>query len=60
MLSRLNQEITRAAERPRVKESFEKQGARAVTSSAAEWSRRIDEEMKVWKSVIVKAGVKVE
>jgi tripartite-type tricarboxylate transporter receptor subunit TctC len=60
IVSRLNQEITRAAQRPRVKESFEKQGARAVTSSAAQWSRRIDEEMKVWKSVIVKAGVKIE
>jgi tripartite-type tricarboxylate transporter receptor subunit TctC len=60
IVSRLNQEIARAAERPRVKESFDKQGARAVTSSAAEWSRRIDEEMKVWSNVILKAGVKIE
>jgi tripartite-type tricarboxylate transporter receptor subunit TctC len=60
IVSRLNQELARAAEKPRVRESFEKQGARAVTSSAAESSRRIDEEMKVWKGVIVKAGVRVE
>jgi tripartite-type tricarboxylate transporter receptor subunit TctC len=39
IVSRLNQGITRGAEWPRGKESFEKHGARAVASSAAEWSR---------------------
>jgi tripartite-type tricarboxylate transporter receptor subunit TctC len=60
VVSRLNQEIARAAQQARVKDSFEKQGARPVTTSATESSRRIDEEMKVWKSVIVKAGVKID
>jgi tripartite-type tricarboxylate transporter receptor subunit TctC len=60
LVAKLNQEIARAAEKPRVKESFEKQGARAVTGSVAEWSRRVDDEIKVWKSVIVKAGVRLE
>jgi tripartite-type tricarboxylate transporter receptor subunit TctC len=60
VVSKLNQEIARAAEKARVKESFEKQGARAVTSSVAEWSRRVDDETKVWRSVIVKAGVRLE
>jgi tripartite-type tricarboxylate transporter receptor subunit TctC len=60
VVSRLNQEIARAAQQARVKDSFEKQGARPVTTSATESSRRIDEEMKVWKSVIVKAGVRID
>lgn len=60
IVSRLNQEIVRAADKPRLKENFQNQGARPVTSSPAEISRRVDEEIKVWKNVIAKAGVKVE
>lgn len=59
-VSQLNQEIARATDKPKLKEIFQKQGARAVTSSPAEHSRRVDEEIKVWKNVIVKAGVKLE
>ena len=57
---RLNQEIVKAAEKPRVRDSFGKQGARAVTSMPWEIALRVDEEMKVWKNVIVKAGVRIE
>ena len=60
IVTRLNQEIARAADKPRLKENFLNQGARAVTSSPGEFSRRADEEIKVWKNVIAKAGVKVE
>ncbi len=60
IVARLNQEIARAAERPRVRESFQNQGAKPVTSSPAAFTQRVDEEMKLWKTVIAKAGVKVE
>lgn len=60
IVARLNQEIVRAADKPKLKESFLNQGARAVTSSPAEHSRRVGGEIKVWKNVIAKAGVKVE
>lgn len=60
IVSQLNHEIARATDKPKLKEIFQKQGARAVTSSPAEHSRRVDEEIKVWKNMIVKAGVKLE
>lgn len=60
IVSRLNEEIVRAAGKPRLKENFLNQGARPVTTSPAEISRRVDEEIKVWRNVIVRAGVKVE
>ena len=60
VLQRLNQEIAKAAEKPRLRDSFVAQGARAVTSTAAEQSRRVDDEIRVWKATIQKANIKLE
>ena len=60
VVARLNQEIIRAADKPRLKDSFIAQGARAVASTPAELTRRVEEEIKTWKTVITKAGLKVE
>lgn len=60
IVSRLNQEIARAADRPTLKEIFQRQGARPVTSSPAAHSRRVSDEIRTWKGIIVKAGVKLE
>jgi tripartite-type tricarboxylate transporter receptor subunit TctC len=60
IVARLNQEIARAAQQPRIRDTFEKQGARPVTTSIAEAARRIDDEMKTWKNVIAKAAVKIQ
>ena len=60
IVARLNQEIARAADNARLKENFVNQGARAVTSSSAEFSQLVHEEIKVWKDVISKVGVKAE
>lgn len=60
VVSRLNREIARAADTPKLKELFLSQGARAVTSSPAELARRVNEETRTWKDLIVKAGVKPE
>jgi tripartite-type tricarboxylate transporter receptor subunit TctC len=60
VILRLNQEIMKAVEKSRVRESFGKQGARAVASQTWELALRVEEEMKVWKNVIVKAGVRID
>ena len=60
VLQRLNQEIAKAAEKPRLRDSFIAQGARAVTSTPAEQTRRVDDEIRVWKATIQKANIKLE
>ena len=60
LVSRLNQEIARAVENPKLKESFLSQGARAVSSSSTQFTQLVHDEIKVWKDVISKVGVKVE
>jgi tripartite-type tricarboxylate transporter receptor subunit TctC len=60
VVSRLHDEIVRAAANPRIQETFSRQGAHAVTLTPAEFARNINEEMKIWQSVITKAGVKAE
>lgn len=60
VVARLNQEIARAAERPLLKDVFQKQGAVAVTSSPADHSRRVSDEIKTWKDIVARAGIKLE
>jgi tripartite-type tricarboxylate transporter receptor subunit TctC len=60
VIARLNREIARAAERPSLKDVFQKQGAVAVTSSPADHTRRVNAEIQTWKGIIVKAGVRLE
>jgi tripartite-type tricarboxylate transporter receptor subunit TctC len=60
IVARLNREVGRALEKARVRELFVSQGARAVSSSPAELTARVAEELKLWKDVIVRSGIKVE
>ncbi len=60
LVSRLNVEVARVLEKPRLKELFVSQGAVAVPSSAADLSRRINDDIKTWSDLIVKNGIKVE
>lgn len=60
IVNRLHDEIVRAATKPRIQEIFSGQGARAVTVTPAEFTRNVNEEMKIWQGVIAKAGVKAE
>jgi tripartite-type tricarboxylate transporter receptor subunit TctC len=60
IVSRLNQEIARAADKAALRDIFQKQGALAVTSSPAELSRRVSEETRTWKNLIIKASIKPE
>ncbi len=59
-VSRLNIEVARALEKPRLKELFVSQGAVAMPSSAADLSRRIHDDIKFWSDLIVKNGIKTE
>jgi tripartite-type tricarboxylate transporter receptor subunit TctC len=60
IVSRLNREIARAADKPALKDVFQKQGAVAVTSSPADHTHRVNTEIQTWRDVIVKAGVKLD
>lgn len=60
ILNKLQQALVKAVEQPKVMEVFAATGARAVATSSAEFTRKVDEEVRVWKSVVNKAGIKVE
>ena len=60
IVSRLRQETIRASDKPKLKEVFASLGAHPVTTTPAEFTRRIAEETRLWKAVIDKAGVKPE
>ena len=59
-VDRLQQAVIKAVAQPKVIELFASTGARAVASSSAEFTQRVDQESKVWKRVITKAGIKTE
>lgn len=60
IVDRLAQEIAKAVEKQKVKDAFATQGVRAVASTPAEFQRRVHDEMKLWRDVIQKGGVKAE
>ncbi len=60
ILSKLQQALAKAVEQPKVIEIFAATGARAVATSSTDFTRKVDEEARVWKSVVTKAGIKVE
>jgi len=57
---RMRDEVAKAGAKPRVRDLLAPQGARMVASTPAEYAAIIDREMRMWKTVIDKAGVKVE
>ena len=59
-VDRLQQAVIKAVAQPKVIELFASTGARAVASNSAEFTQRVDQESKVWKRVITKAGIKIE
>jgi hypothetical protein len=60
VLSQLQQGIARAVEQPKIRDAFAGAGVRAVATSTADFTRRVDEESRVWKRVITRAGIKPE
>jgi tripartite-type tricarboxylate transporter receptor subunit TctC len=59
-VARLQQEVAKAAFKPKVRDFLATQGARPVASSPAEYAQVIEREIAMWKGVIGVAGVKVE
>lgn len=60
ILSKLHQALVKAVEQPKVMEVFAATGARAVATSSAEFTRKVEDEARVWKNVVNKAGIKLE
>jgi tripartite-type tricarboxylate transporter receptor subunit TctC len=60
VLGQLQQGIARAVEQPKIRDAFAGAGVRAVASSSADFTRRVDDEARVWKRVIQRAGIKPE
>jgi len=60
VITRLQQEIAKAMEQPKVKAFLDSQGARAVRIDGAEFTDLIRRELAMWKQVIERAGVKAE
>ena len=60
IVTRMRDEVAKAGQKQRVRDLLAPQGARMVASTPAEYAALIQREMRMWKSVIDKAGVKVE
>jgi tripartite-type tricarboxylate transporter receptor subunit TctC len=60
VVNRLRDEVGKAGAKPKVTELLRAQGARAVASTPAEYRAIIEREIRTWKTVIDKAGVKPE
>jgi tripartite-type tricarboxylate transporter receptor subunit TctC len=59
-IERLNREIVRATEKPKLREAFLAQAALAVTSTPAEMTRHLEREIAVWREVIASAKVTIQ
>jgi tripartite-type tricarboxylate transporter receptor subunit TctC len=60
VVARLHEELARAVAKPAFVQLAEKQGARAFTIPSAEFSRRLAAEMRTYKDLVVRRGIKVE
>jgi len=60
VLARIQQSVARAVEQPKVIEVFAATGARAVARSSADFSKKVQDESRLWKSVVIKSAIKVE
>ncbi len=60
IVDRLHREIVKACAQPRLRESFLKSAALAVTSTPEEMTKFVDREIEVWREVIKSANVTVQ
>ena len=60
VVTQLQQGVARAVEQAKIRDAFAGAGVRAVANTSAEFTRRVDDEARTWKRVIVRAGVKPE
>jgi tripartite-type tricarboxylate transporter receptor subunit TctC len=60
VVTQLQQGIAQAVAQAKIRDAFAGAGVRPVASMPADFSRRVDDEARIWKRVIVRAGVKPE
>jgi len=60
VLARIQQGVARAVEQPKVIDVFAATGARAVARSSTDFSKKVQDESRLWKSVVIKSSIKVE
>lgn len=60
IVTRLHKEIVSAVNKPRLKEFFASRGAPVQTNTPAEFTRIVESEIRMWKDLILRTGIKVE
>jgi tripartite-type tricarboxylate transporter receptor subunit TctC len=60
IVSQLHAELVRIVKLPEVKDRLSSDGAEPVGSSPQEFSAYVDAELKKWKSVVIKAGIRAD
>ena len=59
VVARVHQEFAKAAAKPKIRDSFATQGARPLTSTPQEATQRVEREIRQWKDIVARAGVKI-
>lgn len=60
IVARFTQEVARAVDKPKVREMFLAQGAKPTTSAPGELTPRVEAEIRQWRELVPKAGIKPE
>jgi tripartite-type tricarboxylate transporter receptor subunit TctC len=60
IVTRMNQELGKAAAKAKLKEAFAAQGARPLASTPQQATQRVEREIRVWKDIVSRAGVTVQ
>jgi tripartite-type tricarboxylate transporter receptor subunit TctC len=60
IVSQLHAELVRIVKLPEVKDRLSSDGAEPVGSSPQEFSAYVDAELKKWKNVVIKAGIRAD
>jgi tripartite-type tricarboxylate transporter receptor subunit TctC len=60
LVTRLNREVVRACDQPRLKTAFLQQAAVAVTSTPEDMTAQLKKEVALWHEVITRANVTIE
>ncbi len=60
IVARLHEELVRAVNKPKVKEFFASRGAPVQTNTPAEFTRMVESEIRTWKDLVNRTGIKLE
>lgn len=60
IVTRLHDELVRAVNKPKLKEFFAVRGAPVQTNSPAEFSQLVQSEIRMWKDLVARTGIKFD